>query len=146
VGEDEALQLRVLESLHDFHERILRGYGEPQRLPDPVLEDYLPKFRHLPPLRVGDLLPDPASKRAEAFVWRYSVHVLLLSTRELTFHPQNDAVRNRDAALHCLPHPYEHFPVPTGTPDPAAYPHPPADSLASANWTTSSARATSTSP
>jgi hypothetical protein len=37
VGEDEALQLRILESLHDFHERILRGYGEPRRLPDPVL-------------------------------------------------------------------------------------------------------------
>jgi hypothetical protein len=78
VGEDQALQLRVLEPLHDFHERLLRGYGEPRRLPDPVLEDYLPKFRHLPPLRAGDLLPDPASKRAEAFVWKYSVRVLLI--------------------------------------------------------------------
>ncbi|KAJ7790001.1 hypothetical protein B0H14DRAFT_3891421 [Mycena olivaceomarginata] len=84
VGEDEALQLRVLEPLHDFRERILRGYGEPRRLPDPVLEDYLPKFRHLPPLRAGDLLPDPASKRAEPF---------------------NDAIPNRDAALYCLLHP-----------------------------------------
>jgi hypothetical protein len=54
MGENEALQLRVLEPLNDFHERILRGYGEPRRLPDPVLEDYLPKFRHLPPLRTGD--------------------------------------------------------------------------------------------
>jgi hypothetical protein len=78
MSEDEALQLRVLEPLHDFHERILRGYGEPRRLPDPVLEDCLPKFRHLPPLRARDLLPDPASKRAEPFVWRYSVHVLLI--------------------------------------------------------------------
>ncbi|KAJ7881310.1 hypothetical protein B0H14DRAFT_2565884 [Mycena olivaceomarginata] len=143
MGENEALQLRVLEPLHDFHEHILRGYGEPRRLPDLVLEDYLPKFRHLP-LRARDLLPDPASKRAEPFVWRYSVHVLL-STRELTCHPQNDAVPNRDAALHCLPHPYEHFPVPTGTPDPAAYPRTPADALASASLTaSSSARAAST--
>ncbi|KAJ7751837.1 hypothetical protein B0H14DRAFT_3896758 [Mycena olivaceomarginata] len=84
VGEDEALQLRILEPPHDFHERILRGYGELRRLPDPVLEDYLPKFRHLPPLRAGDLLPDPASKRAEPF---------------------NDAIPNRDAALYCLLHP-----------------------------------------
>ncbi|KAJ7793068.1 hypothetical protein B0H14DRAFT_3561472 [Mycena olivaceomarginata] len=105
MGENEALQLRVLEPLHDFHERILHGYGEPRRLPDPVLEDYLPKFRHLPPLRAGDLLPDPASKRAEPFVWRYS----------------NDAVPNRDAALHCLPPPHERFPVPEGTGDPATY-------------------------
>jgi hypothetical protein len=78
VGEDEALQLRILEPPHDLHERILRGYGEPRRLPDPVLEDYLPKFRHLPPLRAGDLLPDSASKRAEPFVWKYSVRVLLI--------------------------------------------------------------------
>jgi hypothetical protein len=104
------------------------------------LEDYLPKFRHLPPLRAGDLLPDPVSKRVEVFVWKYSVHVLLLSTRELTFHPQNDAVPNRDAALHCLLHPHEHFPGPAGTPNPEAYPRTPADALASANWMASSAR------
>ncbi|KAJ7347754.1 hypothetical protein DFH08DRAFT_1080068 [Mycena albidolilacea] len=114
VGEDEALQLR----------------GEPRWLPDPVSEGYLPKFRHLPPLRAGDLLPDSASKRAEPFVWKYS----------------NSAVPNRDAALYCLLHPHEHFPVPAGTPDPAAYPRPPADALASANWTASSARATCTAP
>jgi hypothetical protein len=124
MGDNEVLQLRVLEPLHGFHERILRGYGKPRRLPDPVLEDYLPKFRHLP-LRAGDLLSDPASERAEPFVGRYSVRVVLIKS---SFHPgtnlppQNDAVPNRDAALHCLLHPHEHFPVPAGTPDPAAYP------------------------
>jgi hypothetical protein len=49
------------------------------------------------------------------------VRVLLIKS---SFHPgtnKNDAVPNRDAALHCLPPPHERFPVPAGTRDPATY-------------------------
>ncbi|KAJ6551926.1 hypothetical protein B0H19DRAFT_1159384 [Mycena capillaripes] len=89
----DQLCLRIVKPLADYHER-LRGAVVDENLklaPNLPHYWYLPHCDHLPPIRAGDLLPDPDSG-GEPWVWQYT------------------GVTSRDAALHCLLHPYIHFP------------------------------------
>ncbi|KAF8208810.1 hypothetical protein K438DRAFT_1961370 [Mycena galopus ATCC 62051] len=104
--ECDRLHLRVVVPLPDFHERFSPLYGAQRRLSNPVCDAYLPQFRHLPPLRAGDLLPDPLGNGKDPLVWEYS----------------NDKDPVRDAALHCLLNPHSHFPAPKTAPVPSRAP------------------------
>ncbi|KAJ7017300.1 hypothetical protein C8F04DRAFT_1244269 [Mycena alexandri] len=86
---DEALRARVLTPLPNYH--IFHSL-HPNWSLDPILTRYLQEFRHLPPLRAGDLLPHPFQPGLP-WVWRY-----------------DDKQPARSAALHCLFHPPKHFP------------------------------------
>ncbi|KAJ6480292.1 hypothetical protein C8R45DRAFT_1076385 [Mycena sanguinolenta] len=100
----EELRLRVVMPVPDYHDRSYSSYGDQRRLPDPVCEDFLPQFRgHFPPLRAGDLLPDPYAAARGEFVWTYT----------------NDADPARDAALYCLLQPHPHPYVAPPKPEPA---------------------------
>lgn len=78
-------------------------------------EDYLPQFRHLPPLSAGHLLQDPYSKDPPPWVCKYTVCYVLSILSSI--HPANTTsstayagpVPRHDAALHYLFHSPEHF-------------------------------------
>ncbi|KAJ7745673.1 hypothetical protein B0H16DRAFT_970302, partial [Mycena metata] len=85
----EALRARVVTPLPNYH---IHSPYDPNWSPEPILTRYLQKFRHIPPLRAGDLLPHPFDP-AVPWVWA---------------HDEKQAAHS--AALHCLFHPPMHFP------------------------------------